>query len=198
MASEASIGTVQAWANDDLPEDYLELLNTRGGEFCNDRVRLYGIDEIIERNDTYETSRYCPGFITIGDDSGGRAIVIALGKGPGPVYLVDHGAMTPDCFDLVAPDIRSWLSGGCAFDVPRDSAPAYRLSVRCESKVSPRALNVLRGLSPPAKDMSIVELSNVFAGNQPFDLGFVAEHRRLETARQLADAGFIVMQEAVT
>lgn len=91
MARADQIEALVTWAGSDLPEDYLEVLSTRGGKFCNDAVRLYAADELIERNETYETKRYCPGYLTIGDDSGGRAIVIALQSTSGPVYFVDHG-----------------------------------------------------------------------------------------------------------
>jgi len=44
--------------------------------------------------------------------------------------------------------------------------------------------------------MSLAELVNAFAGGRPFDLGWVVEYKRADTVRRLADAGFIITQEA--
>jgi len=151
MATIPTIDEVLDWAGQALPDDYLDLLKTHGGDFCNDRVCLYGVADIIERNETYEVRRFCPGFIAIGDDSGGRAVVIALGKDPGPVYLVDYGSMMPDDFHVIALDIKTWVAAGCQVkDLSAQRAPAYRIGIRWEGKMSPSALKVLRALSPRA------------------------------------------------
>ena len=104
MTTLEKSGKVTSWAGNELPEEYVALLMARGGQFCGELVRLYDVDEIIERNETYETKTYCPGFLTIGDDRGGRAVVIASRRAPSPVYLVDHGYMSPDGFATVASD----------------------------------------------------------------------------------------------
>ena len=52
---------------------------------------------MLERNRAFETL-YRPGYPAIGDDSGGRAVVMAL-RSPQALFLVDHGAMTPDCLN---------------------------------------------------------------------------------------------------
>jgi len=116
MAKYETISDVLAWAGHDLPDQYLALLRTHGGEFCSDVVRLYDVDELVERNDTLETKKYCPGYLTIGDDSGGRAIVIAFGKSSGPVLVVGHGDMSPEGFGCVAPDINTWIASGFTLD----------------------------------------------------------------------------------
>lgn len=116
MTKLEKLDKVTTWAGNELSDQYLNLLMARGGQFCSELVRLYDVDEIIERNETYETKTYCPGFLTIGDDSGGRAIVIALGSACGPVYLVDHGDMSPAGFVTVASDIETWVSSGFAVD----------------------------------------------------------------------------------
>jgi len=110
------LDAVKNWADGDLQDRYLVVLHKHGGKFCNEVVRLYGIDEIIDRNEVYETKKYCPGFLTIADDSGGRAVQIALGNIPGPVYLVDHGSMSQEDFIEIAPDIDTWLERGCPVD----------------------------------------------------------------------------------
>jgi hypothetical protein len=104
---------VEAWAGVALPKHYRAFLREHPSGFEGDLVRLYAIKDVIERNETYETKKYCPGCITIGDDSGGQAIVVAFDDEAGAVFLVDHGAMTRDCFCLIASNFRHWLEQGC-------------------------------------------------------------------------------------
>jgi len=80
-------------------------------------------------------------------------------------------------------------------DMP--AAPARRIRVRWPTgAVTPHALSVLRALSPTAKGMGLVELSQVLAGGQAFDLGAIPAHAHADIQRQLAQAGFVVEQEA--
>lgn len=111
-----SAQTLIAWAEAELQDQYLYLLSARGGEYLSDSVLLYDADDVIERNETYESKAYCPGFLTIGDDGGGRAVVIALGKEPSPVYVVGHGSMSRDDFVQVAANLSSWVSSGAPVD----------------------------------------------------------------------------------
>jgi SMI1 / KNR4 family (SUKH-1) len=110
----AKLKDVEAWAGVALPEHYRAFLLEHPSGIEGDLVRLYAIGDVIERNETYETKKYCPGFIAIGDDSGGQAIVVAFDDEAGAVFLVDHGAMTRDSFHLIAPDFRRWLEHGCS------------------------------------------------------------------------------------
>jgi hypothetical protein len=90
----------------------IELLTRFGGQFFHDHIKIYSLSEIAERNETYETSIYCPNFLTIGDDSGGSAFVCEF-DGSGPVYIVGHGSMSPDDFVEVHPSLLLWLTSGC-------------------------------------------------------------------------------------
>ncbi len=96
-----------------FPEHYLRFLKQSNG-FDANLLRLYPVDELLERNLTYEVEQYCPGFINIGDDGGGQAILIksALSSDIG-VYLVGHGVMSPDFMEIIGSDFISWLEEGC-------------------------------------------------------------------------------------
>lgn len=50
---------------------------------ANDLVVLYGRGSFIERNETYEVRQHCPGFVTIGDDSGGMQFILPLRRRTG-------------------------------------------------------------------------------------------------------------------
>ncbi|MUL54419.1 SMI1/KNR4 family protein, partial [Pseudomonas aeruginosa] len=41
-----------------------------------------------------------------------RAVVMALDDHRQALFLVDHGAMTPDCFEPLAPSLEAWLEAG--------------------------------------------------------------------------------------
>jgi hypothetical protein len=42
-----------------------------------DWTTVYGVADLAERNATFETAGYCPGFLLIGDDSGGRGFLLS-------------------------------------------------------------------------------------------------------------------------
>lgn len=106
---------IEAWVGQPLPQPYRTFLDSLPVEgSIGDYVLLYGREIFVDKNEQTETKIYCPGFVTIGDDSGGGQFVLSLTDGR--VSLVDAGAMTPDCFQAVAEDFGSWLSSGCRFD----------------------------------------------------------------------------------
>ncbi|QJI39403.1 SMI1/KNR4 family protein [Pseudomonas sp. ADAK2] len=60
------------------------------GALLNDQVLMYSTDDIVERNQTYEVGINFPEQVLIGDDSGGRLILID--KAISDVfYLIDSG-----------------------------------------------------------------------------------------------------------
>ncbi|SEF30541.1 hypothetical protein SAMN03159371_04869 [Variovorax sp. NFACC28] len=83
------------------------------GTSIGELAYFYAFADLLERNETYETREYCPGWLTIGDDGGGSAIVVAPDKWPTPVYLVGHGSMSRSDFVEVADDLDEWVRSGC-------------------------------------------------------------------------------------
>lgn len=63
--------------------------------------------------------------------------------------------------------------------------------------MAPNTLKVLRELSPAAKAMRLSELSEMMVSGRPFELGVVIEHRLAAALQTLADAGYLVTQEAI-
>lgn len=106
------LDALEAWLGRPLPAAFVAALEQHGGRLVEPGLLLYAADELLERNRAFETSLYCPGYLAIGDDSGGRAVVMAptiTGRRCSPV---DHGAMTPDCFEPLAPSLEAWLEAG--------------------------------------------------------------------------------------
>lgn len=108
----ATMNEIEAWLGHPLPEPYRSFLAGNAESFlaANDRTQVYGRDAIVERNDSYESREYCPGNLMVGDDSGGTAFVLSFADGN--IHGVDMGAMTPDCFELVAPSFTAWVDAG--------------------------------------------------------------------------------------
>ncbi len=62
-----SIEAIEKYFEHKLPESYREFISTHGTEPDGD-VCLYFPDDVIERNECYETKKYAPGYINIGDN----------------------------------------------------------------------------------------------------------------------------------
>ncbi|UXH76183.1 SMI1/KNR4 family protein [Roseateles amylovorans] len=95
-----------------IPSEHKVLLQMANGFTLENGVFIYSSSELFERNSTFEVDRYSPGYIAIGDDSGGRSILIAREKAG--VFLVDQGSMDPDEFELISQTLSIWLSDSCS------------------------------------------------------------------------------------
>lgn len=112
-AKRHSVEAVEKWLERKLPSEYVKFLLSHNECVIGSQVLLYAAESLIERNETFETKIYCPDYIAVGDDSGGRAIVIPLDKPLDKVYLVDHGSMLSDDFEPLPQSFHVWLAGGC-------------------------------------------------------------------------------------
>lgn len=97
-----------------FPLSLVELLSCSNGLLVEDdlSLRLYSTEEIAERNATYEVATYAPTMLCIGDDGGGRAIL--LERESGTVYLVDMGSLVKEDVIFLAESITEWSQNGFA------------------------------------------------------------------------------------
>ena len=116
MQFDEHLTAVESWAGAPFAEGYRSFLAIHGGQFIGEIVHFYAVDQLAERNECYETHLYCPGFLAIGDDSGGRAIVINPQLALPPVFVVGHGSMSQEDFELVSHSLSAWVSSGCPLD----------------------------------------------------------------------------------
>jgi SMI1 / KNR4 family (SUKH-1) len=114
-ASPESIDRLRAELGLELPDEYVALLAQADGVYA-DSFTLYPSEDVPERMRTYEVAVCAPGFLAIGDDGGGQAIVLRAGRGPSPVFVVGHGVMTPDHMVTVAACLSDWVRLGCPLD----------------------------------------------------------------------------------
>lgn len=113
MDKEVTLVAIEAWAETKLPAQYRHFLLSHEESIFGESVLIYPAEYLAERNENFETKIYCPGYIAVGDDSGGRAFVISLTQEPVSVYVVGQGYMSPDGFELVANDFSEWVKNGC-------------------------------------------------------------------------------------
>ncbi|MEG0384344.1 SMI1/KNR4 family protein [Solibacillus cecembensis] len=95
-----------------LPEVFKILLRYADGFITDEGVHIYGTQEIIERNLTYEVFEYAPGYIAIGDDSGGRVLLMRQEPNKVEILIVDSGDMNPKNASLISTDIIQWIKSG--------------------------------------------------------------------------------------
>lgn len=94
-----------------IPDQYRQLLQAANGFMLKNGLSIYPSENVFERNETFEVSKYAPNYLAIGDNSGGRSVLIPF-EGEG-VYLVDQGVMDPDYMTTLAQSLAEWVSNGC-------------------------------------------------------------------------------------
>jgi len=108
----STIEEIEVWLRRPLPEPYRSFLVESADDrpVTIDKGRLFSAPDVIERNETYESTCYCPECLVIGDADGGRAIVMSLHDGS--ISRVSISAMTADCFEPLAPNFGDWCEAG--------------------------------------------------------------------------------------
>jgi len=92
-----------------LPLDLSDFLEFSDGCLLETGVKIYSLDELQERNETYEITEYAPGYILIGDDSGGKGFLLSLQKETSEIYSSGLGDMSPNGFKVIANSFQSWI-----------------------------------------------------------------------------------------
>lgn len=103
-----------------LTSSILAFVEQQTGAPRDDGLLLYGKNDLAERNQTFEIGMYLPDHLLIGDDSGGRGVLVHCNNANHPVYLFDPGAMDEDDLCLLAESLDQWLASGCP--IPRQGA----------------------------------------------------------------------------
>ena len=110
-----TLDEIERWVGQRLPDPYRTFLSAQEESLpVGDLVLLYGRLDFVERNEAAPVKEWCPGHVTVGDDSGGQQFVLALHDGR--LFLVDAGAMMVERFHPVAEDFAAWLASGCRFE----------------------------------------------------------------------------------
>lgn len=115
MTTDDKFAAIERWHGAHIAPAIREAILRHGGHAIGS-IAFYAEDEIVERNQTYETQTYCPGYLTIGDDGGGRAIVVHGALDPPTVFAVEHGSMSESDFVAVGGELSRWIDDGCPLD----------------------------------------------------------------------------------
>lgn len=83
----------------------------------NDLLLLYGTDNLSERNTTFEVQKYLPGYISIGDDSGGKAICLHCNDNDEKVYFTGYGALDTGSMEVLSDSFTTWIQNDCSSDI---------------------------------------------------------------------------------
>ncbi|MFF2350576.1 hypothetical protein ACFVVL_12410 [Kitasatospora sp. NPDC058115] len=92
-----------------LPAPLAALWRVTDGLMTEAGVTVYPAGCIGERNATYEVARYAPGFVLVGDDSGGRGFLLRTDDPGSAVYASDLGDLEPGDFEVESADFASWI-----------------------------------------------------------------------------------------
>jgi hypothetical protein len=95
-AKDVDISFLEKASGKKLPGDYIEFLKiTNGGEgFIGENyIILWGIEELISQNESYEVELNAPGLLIFGTDGGGEAFGFDTRKGKWPVVQIPFVGM---------------------------------------------------------------------------------------------------------
>lgn len=118
-ASSADVARARAELALPLPAPLVALWKVADGLMTESGVTVYSAGCIGERNATYEVVEYAPGFLLIGDDSGGRGFLLRAGVPDSAVFSSDLGDLSPEGFEVESVDFPSWIGL-----TPREVPPA--------------------------------------------------------------------------
>ncbi|PEE44565.1 SMI1/KNR4 family protein [Bacillus pseudomycoides] len=97
----------------ELPNVYKDLLRYTNGFSIGGGLTIYGTEDIVERNETWEVTEYASGYVSIGDDGSGNVFLMLQGVDVKEVLIVDSGDMDPNHATVIALDFSDWVNAGC-------------------------------------------------------------------------------------
>ncbi|GLF89227.1 hypothetical protein Saga11_04860 [Bacillus safensis] len=111
-ASDIHIKEAESQLNMVLPHAYKALLKQTNGCSVGGDILLYGTEDIVERNATWEVQQYASGYVAIGDDGGGQVFLMRLAEEEKKVWMVDDGVIDPQHAELLTENFLKWVSEG--------------------------------------------------------------------------------------
>ena len=93
-----------------FPPEYRQFLRQSDGLSVAGGLLVYGSEDIQERNETWEVTKYAPGCVAIGDVGGGRVFLMKLDPADSEIYAVDAGSMDPSMAETIAETFAAWVA----------------------------------------------------------------------------------------
>lgn len=107
----ASISVIQEIMKENsfiIPDSYVEFLLISNGLYAENFV-LLEVEEIFQRNQDYEINICLPGYIMIGDNNGGAAILVELKTGN--IYANGLGSLLSEDLRFQSNSLEEFLLG---------------------------------------------------------------------------------------
>lgn len=133
-----------------LPNVYKVLLRYTNGFSIGGGLVIYGTEDIVERNETWEVDEYASGFIAIGDDGGGNVFLMLQDADEKKVLVIDCGDMNPNHANLVTSDFTKWVNSGCLNEIDQKTSFDF-----------PDTCNILIVKSPNEGLKDLIKIKNV-------------------------------------
>lgn len=163
-----SLEEIEQWVGQALPEPYRTFLAAREDELpVGELVTLYGRGSFIETNEACQVKEYAPQCVTIGDDSGGRQVLLAIPNGR--LGLVDAGSMNPADAEPLADDFNEWLGGGCDLREPPSEPHPDRIDIYLQRPPAEGLKGLVRVLKLLDLNVPVSEYRTMLA-NTPYRL----------------------------
>lgn len=126
-ADPSAVSTAERTLGRALPRPILDLYRDSDGLTTDHGILVYGAGELVERNRTLEVALYAPGYLAVGDDGGGRALLLSPSEDG---CWVDMGSMDPRIGTPLGMTFATWLDAG--LPLPEDEAPAATVDLYLE------------------------------------------------------------------
>lgn len=108
-ASLDAVAAADAALGHGLGEQLRALYAVCDGFLMPDGIRVYCVEDIAERNATFDVASAAPGFVLFADDSGGRGFLLDPRAPGSAVYTSVLRDLDPGDFEIVAGDLASWI-----------------------------------------------------------------------------------------
>jgi hypothetical protein len=93
-----------------LPRQIEALYAAADGFMTSSGITVYGAEDLVERNETFEIEEFSPGYLLIGDNSGGMGFLVARNGPDEAVYSSDLGDLDIKGFRKLADSMAQWIA----------------------------------------------------------------------------------------
>ncbi|SFK18876.1 MULTISPECIES: SMI1/KNR4 family protein [unclassified Bacillus (in: firmicutes)] len=112
-ASDIEIQELEDLMKMEFPNAYKDLLRYTNGFSIGGGLTIYGTEDILERNETWEVTEYASGYVSIGDDGSGNVFLMLQSADVKELLVVDSDDMDPNHATVITLDFSDWVNAGC-------------------------------------------------------------------------------------
>lgn len=120
MIDEKQIAEFQNEYGFVIPNQYQDFLKQQDGCIFDSGVKLYGLDDLKETNESLQVHMYQPDYIAIGDDSGGLIFLMKQELNAKEIFVVDIADYDLETAFCKISNFKDWFDKGCV--IPQKDA----------------------------------------------------------------------------